>query len=207
MKQTVAIFILIVLFVGPSHGQVGFGLTGGVNFATVGGADVPSGLNTLTGFVAGAYLEFPHISQPLLSLQPEILYTMKGYIPINQSFSANGSTFTAKVTASLNYLEIPILIKYKLSTSEVKPPLFVGPTLGILLIGKMKSEATGSATEETDIKSKTRDTDWGIVLGASANVAIVRVNARYTLGESTLEYGDMTKVYNRVLSLMLELPM
>ncbi len=204
MKKAIAVLALIVLFAGTSRAQVGFGLTGGVNFANVGGADVTMSPKNLTGFAAGAYLD---ISVPfLLSIEPQILYSGKGYI-MESSFTLFGSTYSVKGTATLNYLEIPVLLKYSLPVPVVKPSLFVGPTMGILLGAKMKAEVTGQPTTDTDIKSSTTGTDWGIVFGASVNILVVNVNARYTMGLTTIDKSGQSKIYNRVFSIMVGIPL
>ncbi len=204
MKQTIAVLALLVLLVGTSRAQVGFGLTGGVNFATVGGTDATPNAKNLTGFAAGAYLD---ISVPfLISVQPEVLYSVKGYTA-EANFVILGNSYTAKGTATLNYLEIPVLVKYSFPVPVLKPTLYAGPAMGILLSAKMKTELTGQPTQETDIKDNTNSPDWGGVVGASVHLLAVNVTARYTFGLTTLDKSGQAKVYNRVWSIMLELPM
>ncbi len=204
MKHTIAVFALIVLLAGTSQAQVGFGLTGGVNFANVGGADVSYSPKSLTGFAGGVYLD---LGVPfLISVQPEVLYSMKGY-KTDQSITFLGSTFAVKSTVNLNYVEIPVLIKYSLPVPVLKPTLFVGPSMGILLNAKAKVEITGQPAQDTTITSSTTGTDWGVVFGASAHLAIVTVSARYTMGLTTLDKSGTTKAYNRIWSIFLEIPM
>jgi hypothetical protein len=199
MKQTAAVLALLLLLVASSQAQVGFGVTGGVNFATVGGADVPSSAKSVTGFAGGAYLEF---SIPFLfTIQPEVLYSMKGFTA-EETVSILGNNYNVKATAHLNYIEVPVLIKYTFPVPVIKPALFVGPSVGILLNAKVKGEVTGFPTQETDIKSSTTSTDFGLVFGASANIAILTVSARYTMGLTTLDKEGSSKTYNRVWSLM-----
>jgi hypothetical protein len=199
MKQTAAVLALLLLLAVSSQAQVGFGVTGGVNFATVGGADVPSAAKSLTGFAGGAYLEF---SIPFLfSIQPEVIYSMKGF-SADEVVMVGGTPYNVKATAHLNYIEVPVLIKYTLPVPVIKPALFAGPSLGFLMNAKVKAELAGFPTTETDIKSSTTSTDFGLVFGASANIAIITVSARYTMGLTTLDKEGTSKVYNRVWSLM-----
>ncbi len=203
MKHSTIVLALLFLLAGSTRAQVGFGLTGGVNFATAGGADVFSGTKNFTGFAAGAYLD---VDVPfLLSFQPEVLYSVKGYI-VENTYTILGNSYTSKGTATLGYLEIPVLVKYTLPVPILKPSLFVGPSLGILLSGRGKVEVTGQPTQEMDIKSSYRSADWGAVFGASASVLVVRVSARYTVGLTTLSSDGQLKTYNRVWSIMIELP-
>lgn len=199
MKRLVSTLALVFLTASLSQAQVGFGIKGGVNFANVGGADAPPNSKTLTGFAAGGYLE---ISLPMLfTIQPEVLYSQKGFTADENFLGTN-----VKVTGSLNYLEIPVLLKYSLPVPVVKPSLYAGPAMGILLSAKGKAEAAGQSQEE-DIKSQTANTDFGLVLGASANVAIINVDVRYTLGLTTIDKNGTTKGYNRVWSIMVGIPL
>jgi hypothetical protein len=204
MKRLIITFVLSFLFTASSFAQVGFGIKGGVNFATVGGAGVPTTPSSLTGFAGGAYLD---IDVPFLfTIQPEVLYSMKGY-GLDESLSLFGSTYSAKATVNLNYLEIPVLIKYSFPVPVVKPSVFVGPSMGILLNAKAKVDVTGQPTQNTDIKSSTTSTDWGFVFGASANILVVTVDVRYTLGLTSLDKSGSTKVYNRVWSITAGIPL
>lgn len=204
MKQAVAALLLVVLLSGLSQAQVGLGVKGGVNFSTVGGADVTTSPSTLTGFVGGAYLD---INIPfLLSIQPEVLYSMKGYKE-EASLTFLGNTYSMTETVTLSYLEIPVLFKYSLPVPVLKPSLFVGPSVGILLSAKAKTEVTGQPTQDIDIKSSTTSTDFGAVFGASAHVAVVDLDVRYTLGLKTLDKDSQSKVYNRGWSITVGIPL
>jgi hypothetical protein len=199
MKRLICMLGLGVLFTAYSFAQIGLGIKGGVNFANVSGTDAPPNAKTLTGFAAGGYLE---ISLPLLfTIQPEILYSQKGTTYDQSIFGTN-----VKVTAKLNYLEIPVLVKYSFPVPVVKPSLYAGPAMGILLSAKAKAEAAGQSQEE-DIKSQTTSTDFGLVVGASANIAIITVDVRYTLGLTTIDKTGSTKGYNRVFSIMVGIPL
>jgi hypothetical protein len=138
MKRLISVLALGVLISAYSFAQVGLGIKGGLNIANVSGTDVPPGSKTLTGFAAGGYLE---ISLPLLfTIQPEILYSQKGFTYDENVFGTN-----VKVTAKLNYLEIPVLVKYSFPVPVVKPSLYAGPAMGILLGAKVKAEAAGQS--------------------------------------------------------------
>lgn len=199
MKRIICLLAFCVLFTAYSVAQIGLGIKGGVNFANVGGTDAPPGAKTLTGFAAGGYVE---ISLPLLfTIQPEILYSQKG---TTYDQTVLGTNF--KVTAKLNYLEIPVLVKYSFPVPVVKPSLYVGPAMGILLSAKGTVEAGGQSQEE-DIKDQTTSTDWGLVVGASAHIAIITVDVRYTLGLTTIDKAGTTKGYNRVVGIMVGIPL
>ncbi len=196
MKNFSAVLVLAVLCAGLSYSQVGIGIKGGVNFANIGGADARTDSKSLTGFAAGGYLE---ISLPVLfTIQPEVLYSMKGFA-VERQYD--------KHTIHFNYLEIPVLVKYSFPVPVVKPSLYAGPAMGILLSAKEEDEFGGLPTVETDFTDNTTSVDWGLVLGASANIAVITVDIRYTLGLATVEKNIPAKVYNRVWSIMVGIPL
>jgi len=205
MKRLISALALGFLLTAVSFGQIGFGIKGGVNFASLGGAEVPSGTRSRTGFAAGGYFE---VSLPMLFIiQPEVLYTTKGCI-FDQSLSRLGQPVSVTQTNTYSYLEIPVLVKYSLPVPVVKPNLYVGPEVGFLLSAKDKFEETGAQTTETDIKSFIASTDFGAVFGASAHILVADLDLRYTLGlKSTSKAVSTAKVYNRVFSIMVQFPL
>ena len=187
-----------------SLAQISFGVKGGPNVATVGGADVSSIVKSRTGFSAGGYLE---LSLPfLLTIQPEILYSTKGFI-MEQDYSALGQSYSYKSTNTYSYLEIPVLIKYSLPVPMIKPSLYVGPEIEVLLTAKSVFEGTGSPTVDTDIKSIVTSTDYGAVFGASTHILVADVDVRYVLGLKSTDGVNQAKMYNRVWSVMLGIPL
>lgn len=193
-----------LFFTTCSFAQVGFGIKGGLNIATVGGADVSSIVKSRTGFAAGGYLE---LSLPfLLTIQPEVLYSTKGFI-MEQDYSALGQSYSYKSTNTYSYLEIPVLVKYSLPVPIVKPSLYVGPEIGVLLTAKSEFEGTGSPTVDTDIKSIVTSTDYGAVFGASAHILVADIDVRYVLGLKSTDGVSQSRIYNRVWSVMLGIPL
>lgn len=65
------------------------------------------------GFVGGAFLTI-HVS-PTIAIQPEILYTVKG-VETKFRYNSNGVDQESSLAFALNYVEIPVLIKYKIKT-------------------------------------------------------------------------------------------
>ncbi len=203
MKTLSGIFVLTLLAASFSSAQVGFGIKGGVDFATIGGADAVSDAKTRTGFVAGAYLD---LNVPfVLNVQPEVLYTVKGFQMDVSPLPATPPTET--VTNTYSYLEVPILIKYSLPVPVVKPSLYVGPEMAFLLSAKSKHPALLGGTVEDDAKSIMASTDFGLVFGASAHVLVIDIDVRYDLGLKTTVKDGSGKVYNRVWSIMAGIPL
>jgi hypothetical protein len=84
----------------PSNTKT-FGIIGGVSFSTLAGNNV-SNAASRTGFTGGLFLGIS--VNPSVEVEPEVLYAMKG-----SDFSGTDTT------VALNYIEVPILIKYSFS--------------------------------------------------------------------------------------------
>jgi long-subunit fatty acid transport protein len=152
------------------------------------------------GFNLGVFAEI-NLSDKLI-FQPELLYSTQG-ASLEESFDSN----SFKVTNSVDYLNIPLILKY-----GVTDKLFLefGPQLGFLLSGKSKYEETygGETESETeDIKEFTNSIDFGLNFGVSFDIAEnIMIGARYNLGLSNIideeDSGD-EKLQNSVFSLSL----
>lgn len=200
MKRTitlsVAVLLLFTLGGGTAHAQLlQYGIKGGLNIASLSGDEMDD-LDSRMGLAAGAYLSVPVV--PSLSIQPEVLYMMKG---ATESF--NGTD----VTIQLDYLEIPILVKYSFGVpgAPARPSIFAGPAFGLNLSSKVKAEAGGESVEEDleDIK----DTDLGLVFGAGLAFHLsgysLGLDVRYNLGLTSIDdTGEGFDVKNNVISLL-----
>lgn len=164
MKRIFLAIMLLILTVTPIMAGNIVGLKGGLNIATVKGDDIADGVSTKTGFNLGAFFMIP--VNEILTIQPEILYSSKGY------------TGTTDKVANLNYLEIPVLLKFSFGEG-VKPSIFVGPYLSMLL----SADYNGS-----DVKDSFESTDFGIVIGAGIDIdmgdGVFTIDGRYSLGLS-----------------------
>ncbi len=143
------------------------------------------GFESKMGAVGGAFLCLDLIA---LKLQPEVLYSQKG-----AQFDLLGTTIKEKH----EYVEVPVLVKFSFGKIIV-PSIYAGPALGYL----MKAELSNGGS--VDIKDNIKSTDLGLVLGAELKTpAKISVEARYTMGMSTVDKeGDFT-VKNSAISVML----
>ena len=204
MKQSYLFIIaFIVLASTNAIGQsIGAGIKLGLNSATVGDAYTNSfGPQSITTFNAGVFAKF-NIAY-LLALQPELLYTMKGYkltkeAPINVTWPhVPNSNILA--TANISYLEIPLLIKLNIPSSSfgiIKANVFAGPDVAFKLSSKMKYEEAGQPTQEENL-SNINSTDFGAIFGAGADINLpittIMIDVRY-------DFGMGSSIINRVIS-------
>ena len=153
----------------PSTGITGKGFKVGFDFSDINTDydELDNFLDGRTGVLAGAYLTYSFDRQ--FALQPEIFYVQKG---------AGKDLFIFSAEWSINYLEIPVLLKFNLSPeAKVQPSLFAGPALGVLLSSKVSA-----VNESIDVKDGMKSTDISLVFGGGVDYKKVTFDVRYTLG-------------------------
>ena len=189
MKKAGFSILLLWIFSSATFAQLGIskGLIGGLNMASLSGADVPSDAKGVTGYAAGLYLEI-NIPGPF-SIEPEALYSMKG-----SKITIGNYTMTDNYA----YVDIPVLLKYFLPIPVVRTYLYAGPSYNILLSAKEKREGSGVTSTDTDIKDFITASDLGAVVGLGVGFSGLRVDARYNMGLSTIDKNGTSKMFNRV---------
>ena len=178
MKRMMSV-LLIAAFAGlatlPQLAAAGvqFGIKAGGNMAKPTGADARDPLATLqsrVGFMGGIFLSVD-LSR-VLSIQSEVLYTMKG-----ATYIANDDTYTDKLYA--DYIEVPMLLKLRIPTPVVQPFIFGGPTVGFKLQEKLMSNGEEIPLTEALFKNN----DYGAIFGAGLNLGRnLMLDVRYSLG-------------------------
>jgi hypothetical protein len=166
-----------------------FGVRAGVNIANEHANPIPSGssVGSAIGFIGGGQLDVWFNS--MWAFSGQLLYDQKG-AALNFSQSIFGTTVTGTSTIKRNYIEIPLTIKAQFGTGSVKPYVFAGPTIGILLSASVHSVAnngTNSSDTTEDAKSSYTSTDFGILFGAGATFAINPTTSLFV--EASYDYG------------------
>jgi hypothetical protein len=181
------------------------GLKIGMNFATFSGADAkvpaPATASTRDAIVFGGYVGF---GLGPVTLQPELLYSLKGR---EVKATVLGVSFTN--TTQLNYIDIPVLVRYSITPAPTKLVVFAGPSLGILM-SAMSKTSVSILSGSVDIKDQVNSTDIGLVIGAGVSLIGLNLDARYQMGLSPVEkaVGGVTpKVHNSVITVMLGFPL
>jgi hypothetical protein len=185
-KPSFNLFLIFSLLTLTTHAQnVQFGLKAGLGFSELMTSGSPKTIvsgNTqtmryfpFTTFTGGAFASI--LFGKKWSLQPEVVYSLQG---------ANGRPVqnyyvTATEDYRLSYLNLPVLVKYKLPMS-----FFVetGPQLGLLLSGKVNETLVGSTSSvHYDIKNQLKSTDLSWVFGVGyCSPFNIGFDVRYNLG-------------------------
>jgi len=107
-----------------------------------------------------------------------------------------------KDNLGLNYLEIPILIKYGIqATDDIHVLPFVGPTFALGIAGKNKTEIAGTTVSKESSFTKSggfRPFDMGIKIGCGAEYNMVYLELGYQFGLANIarSYEDNGKNYD-----------
>ncbi len=152
----------------------GFGIKGGLNYATVSKGEFEEGPDPRTTFHIG-FLGEVELLPNVLSLQPEVLYSRQGFENTVQPLI--GSSY--KVTYKFDYVNVPVLAK--LHIGKVLS-VEAGPQFGLKVSEKIESE-NGSSMED-----QLNDFDTAIAAGLSLN-----------FNQGVFIYGRFTQSLNEVV--------
>lgn len=129
------LFVFSILIISQNaDAQISVGIKGGANFADtrVEGLikNIAPEQHTFTGYTIGAVAEVPVLGA--LSFRPELNYTQKGFT-VSESFDVDllgvEMPIGAKARTRINYLELPLLLKYNIGTDAAKAYVIAGPTV------------------------------------------------------------------------------
>ncbi len=205
MRKMVFLTLLCALFVSLPLSAQRFGVKAGFNVAGLSG-DYIIELKSLSGFRFGGFLTLDMAGG--LQIQPEAYYTQKG-----ASYEQNGMLwdvpFTMKGKLKLDYIEIPVLVKYVLKTGSLEPFFFAGPYFAFKASAKgevaMNVGELGTETETEDLED-VKSTDYGVVVGAGLNLPLGQMtlifDVRYTLGMTNISDVLDESVKNGVFSIL-----
>jgi hypothetical protein len=189
----------------------------GVNFANASLSEsnfLEGGKSSLIGLTGGLGFNFSLTSDNFLSIQPEILYSQKGFS------SASTGLVTYDGDYRLSYLEIPLLVKINFGGEKVRLYVNAGPSIGYLLSGRVNGRVSALGILGTSIDESIEFTDsptpldirqldanrieaglnFGGGLGyAFAGSTALFVDVRYNMGLTDFNNQEQSK--NRVIAL------
>lgn len=155
------------------------------NYYTSSGADYT---NTKAGFTAGLEMELPIRNG--FYVQPEVNYTQMGGKGSIAVADADGNSSSLYGKYNYNYLQVPLLFKYKPSIKGFG--IFIGPQYGYLL--NANNSIKGYGTDKTVINWSNRN-EFSILAGCE--YYIPSKNDGPQLGFSLRYMAGLTNVMNK----------
>ncbi|TGE20280.1 PorT family protein [Hymenobacter aquaticus] len=223
MKKTVILLasLLSVATISASRAQgVRLGLRAGANYSNLAG-DVQneSTYNNKIGFMGGIILNAPLVGDGFLSVQPEILYSQKGFENKPTEYkNLLGTTQKREGKVNYNYLDVPVLVKVNAGGLVFE----AGPQYSYLLSIKDETRVTttsgltGNTSTSTTHDQKNLDqlnrNELGYVAGVGYQASNgLSLNLRYTgafsdfvkSNNDTYFDGDLKNARNSALQLSL----
>lgn len=176
-------------FAGP-----GLGIKGGANFATQNAnsllPSVEISTSNITGFVGGAYLNYFFGDKSAIQL--ELLYSRKGSV---SEILLGGSPVQSNDN-KLTYFDIPVLFRWQVIKFL---NIHAGPQFSILT-----KAVTEDGTTTEDIKDELKNSDFGLIIGAEANLPLrLNLTARYIYGLSNVSEIEEIEINNSTFQLTL----
>lgn len=202
MKKLLFLFVFAVATAFSAQAQnASFGIRGGANISNLSG-DLrdEDRFNNKVGFHAGIMANFGIVDN-FFSIQPELLYSVKGFKNEDSEFSLLGQTRRREGKVNYNYLDLPVLARIKAG------PLYfeAGPQASYLLSVNNETRTYINGTLQStnrDEKSKAGLSEFEVGYAAgigftSANNAIsfgVRYNGAFSdfVKEDVNFEGDLT---------------
>ena len=171
MKKRILMFVLAMTTVVAAHAQgPRLGIRAGVNYAGFGGSDADN-LDRKWGGHAGLTANFPLSADNFFSIQPELLYSMKG-----------AETSADDVKWKINYLDVPVLGRINAG------PLYfeAGPQVSFRIGGEVDVNNT-TITDDLDDYKRT-SLGYAAGVGLQATPLGISIGVRYN--------GDISKLYD-----------
>jgi hypothetical protein len=208
MKKLVGAVTLAVLSavtLQPASAQVSLGARGGLSYSHLAG-DVQT--NSRARFVVGVFAGFEIAEN--FGVQPELAYAQKGAKTESEIVDPVGGLITLTQTTSIDYLEllVPAYLRIKVNNEKVKPRLYAGPTFGLPLNCKVKTDrSVGEPLPTVDCKDDVTSFDFGLLFGFGLELGSgpgkFAVDLRYELGLANIsELEDDPSKKNRSLQIL-----
>ncbi|MBT7039960.1 MAG: PorT family protein [Bacteroidetes bacterium] len=205
-RKIIILMVIIIMFssILNAQGLIEKGLKTGMNLSKFTGetADMDDfDVKSKLGFIFGGFITY-NVNK-MLSLQPEIYYTMQGakYI-CTLDTTPDGATIF-----KYNYIQIPLLAKFNLSLeSNLRPNIIIGPAIAFNIsahyeytseLGELMSVNGYAKTGEIE---GVNPIDFGLVFGLETNIGNAIVDIRYNLGLVSVDDYDDFK--NSTISIM-----
>jgi hypothetical protein len=216
MKKALCIITCVITSIAAARAQT---ITPkfGISLSTISASkstnpDINSGVKNKIGISGGLAVEF--VLKKRISIQPELLYVQKG----NKYFLRANTGISTDYIITLNYLEVPVLIKAKFDHFyfNVGPSLAMGldgnykittnhPAIPHHMNGKIKFGKSSDENPDNDVYIDRRF-DIGLQIGGGYVLAnLIMIDLRYGFGMTNI-YGNDSKSKLRSFQATLGVP-
>lgn len=181
--RKILLLLCTLCFLHLGYAQSSNGLKAGLNAATV---TTPQEDNKAwrAGFYAGAFVRVP--LSGTVFLQPELLYSLKGY-------GIKAAATYPKGVTNFHYLTLPLLAGIAVSDDL---SLMAGAEFGYMLSARSEFDDG----ESYDVSRNFQDFDLGIDAGATIKVTKqLGIDLRYNHGLTKLVEGFQTDQYGQIV--------
>jgi hypothetical protein len=179
--------------------SIKYGVKAGASLTSFTG-DGTGDLKNVFGFHGGLVANFA--VNDAFSIQPELLYSMKGAKREDNAI-LGGTSYSYKSTARLHYIDVPVLARVNAEGLFFE----LGPQVGFLVAAKQKDEASGAVggNSTTDIKDEFSSVDFGYAAGLGYQISNgPGIGLRYNGGFTNLDKdSNSSKVRNSAFQLYL----
>ncbi len=208
LHSLLSIFLVLTVLMSiftfcEATGRWNFGIKVGYNQGQLRGQETEPGFQvekfSLSAFSAGI-LSVYKINN-FLSLQSELLYFQKGgEYGVDVSIPIPNVEIKVNDTRSLNYLEVPLLVKLSIPlSSTIQPTFLFGPSVGFNLTGNLKSRIRVkvadfqlSFLEKKDLKKEANNLEWSLVIGGGLDFPLPKgriiIDQRFFFGLNANHY-------------------
>ena len=190
MMKKILLASVLIFMASFSYAQLGFGIKGAVTMSNITTDIAEIEEAAQTGFQFGGFVRIGD----KWHLQPEAYFSMKNgqfkfdFDEVDPGDPLNTLTKSVNYTTTLNTIDIPVLIGYKL----LDPPLMnvrlqAGPVASIVTSKKFKIEVDGVEQSVDDDEGDIfKDMNWGLQFGAGVDFLMFTVDLRYEIGLSNM---------------------
>ena len=206
MKKTafLATALLATAAISSAQAQdIRFGLRAGANYSNLSGnIKNEDTYNNKVGFLGGVMLNVPLLAEGLLSIQPEILYSQKGFENKPTEFSSVLGKQKREGNVNYNYIDVPLLLKFKALGFVAE----AGPQYSYLLSSNNETKTTTTPTVGSPTVSETKDkndvsglnrNELGYLAGVGYEATNgLSLNLRYTGAFSDFVKSDNSAYFN-----------
>lgn len=207
-----ALGTLLTLNVGQGHAQgIRLGVKGGANLSNLSGDLLEEDrFKNKVGFHGGLMLNVGLLSDGFLSVQPEVLFSQKGFTYADEDFTFLGSRYQYEGDRTYNYIDVPVLLKINTGGFFVE----AGPQYSYLL--KVKDDSKFSVNGNTagqrsgteDLRNVNRnEIGYAAGLGYQSEMGLLlglRYNGSFTdFGKDGYQDEDVRNARNSVFQFSL----